>query len=111
MVDIRMGVHLVLDASIRNWAFLPIMMATFLVGLIRMYISQAVGGQGSTNFSVATKENLVQLQVTMALTATLRQVLGAWGKNLERGPMNQFFGIKLCRQSKGLGLYRRWEQV
>ena len=58
-----MAKHLVLDAGIRNWAFVPIILATFFVGMIRMYGSQAFGGGGQNPIAQKTRDSMRQGQV------------------------------------------------
>ena len=59
---VKMAVQIVLDSAVRNWAFLPIILATLLVGLIRVYGSQ--GGAQMNPFAQPTnKDSLKQAQV------------------------------------------------
>lgn len=67
--------ELLLDTNIRGWVFLPIVVITFLVGVLRHYISLLIGG-------AQKKVNIEQVQDSQALMRS--RLLRENGKYLSR---------------------------
>ncbi|KAL1449454.1 hypothetical protein WDU94_001958 [Cyamophila willieti] len=67
--------ELLLDANIRGWVFLPIVVITFLVGVLRHYVSLLIGGSQK-------KANIEQVQDSQALLRA--RLLRENGKYLTR---------------------------
>ncbi|KAI5693760.1 ER membrane protein complex subunit 3 [Diaphorina citri] len=67
--------ELLLDANIRGWVFLPIVVITFLVGVLRHYISLLIGGSQK-------KADIQQVQDSQALLRA--RLLRENGKYLTR---------------------------